>query len=76
MPVILGHFPSGSSTKNFVHFKQFARVENFREFDYGVKKNMQKYGQSSPPIYDLTKITLPVHLYVGKYDRLADVKDN
>ena len=76
MPVILGHYPGGSSTKNFVHFKQFVKVEIFREFDYGSKKNMIKYGQTTPPLYDLTKINLPVHLYVGKYDRLADLKDN
>lgn len=26
-------------------------------------------------MYDLSKITTPVHLYVGKYDKLADVED-
>ena len=33
------------------------------------------YGASKPPRYDLSKITIPVHLYVGKYDKLADVQD-
>lgn len=33
------------------------------------------YGQKTPPFYDLSKITLPVHLYVGKYDKMADMDD-
>ena len=36
---------------------------------------MKVYGQKKPPLYDLSKITTPVHLYVGKYDNLADVED-
>ena len=36
---------------------------------------MKVYGQKKPPLYDLSKITFPVHLYVGKYDKLADVED-
>ena len=36
---------------------------------------MKIYGQKKPPLYDLSKITFPVHLYVGKYDKLADVQD-
>lgn len=38
LPVIMAHFPSGSSTKNFMHFQQFVRTEVFNNFDYG-KKN-------------------------------------
>ena len=33
------------------------------------------YGQKTAPAYDLSKISIPVHLYVGKYDKLADVQD-
>lgn len=38
LPVIMSHFPSGSSTKNFLHFQQFVRNEVFNRFDYG-KRN-------------------------------------
>ena len=72
MPFIAAHFPSGTSAKNFVHFDQFTKKAEFKAFDYGEKKNLINYGQKTPPFYDLSKITLPVHLYVGKYDRLAD----
>lgn len=44
-------------------------------FDYGAKTNQAIYGQKRPPFYDLSKITFPVHLYMGKYDRLADETD-
>ena len=36
---------------------------------------MKVYGQKTPPFYNLSKITFPVHLYVGKYDKLADPED-
>lgn len=75
LPVIMAHFPSGSSTKNFIHFQQFVKNDVFNKFDYGKKKNQAIYGQDKPPVYNLSAITFPVHLYVGKYDRLADVED-
>ena len=34
---------------------------------------MIHYGQKTPPFYNLSKIAFPVHLHVGKYDKLADV---
>ena len=75
MPVAMAHFPSGSSIKNVIHFQQFIRSGEFKNYDYGERKNLQIYKQKTPPLYDLSKITTPVHLYVGKYDKLADVAD-
>lgn len=71
----MGHFPSGSSINNLVHFDQYVRKESFAAFDYGAKGNIAKYGQETPPLYNISAITFPVHLYVGKYDKLADVED-
>jgi hypothetical protein len=75
IPFVMGHFPSGSSTKNFIHFQQLTNNGLFRQYNYGEKQNIQIYGQKTPPNYDLSKITIPVHLYVGKYDKLADPTD-
>jgi hypothetical protein len=75
LPVIMGHFPAGTSSKNMLHFQQFVLKGEFKEFDYGEKKNMIHYGQKKPPFYNLSKITFPSHLHVGKYDKLADVDD-
>ena len=73
LPVIMGHFPSGSSTKNTVHFDQYVKHGKFQMFDYGERNNQRYYGQKTPPQYNLENITFPVHMYVGKYDKLADV---
>jgi len=35
MPVIMNHYPSGSSSKNFIHFSQFTQKAEFKQFDYG-----------------------------------------
>ena len=33
--------------------------------------NIEYYGSESPPEYDLSKITVPVHLVVGEADTLG-----
>lgn len=43
----------------------------FRQYDYGILGNMNKYGQLFPPDYDLGKITSPVALYYGSNDFFA-----
>lgn len=43
-------------------------------YDYGKLKNKRVYGQSDPPVYDLSKITLPVYLFYGENDLLATPK--
>lgn len=38
--------------------------------------NLLYYGQSTPPIVPLENISVPIGLYVGTHDQIADVKDN
>ena len=40
----------------------------FQKFDYGAARNLQEYGSEKPPVYDLSKIKLPVCLFYGKND--------
>ena len=75
MPVVLGHFPSGTSMKNINHFSQYVNKESFCKYNYGAKGNMKVYGSKEPPTYEVGNITFPVHLIAGYYDRLADMKD-
>merc|ERR1719375_1562961 len=44
-------------------------------WDFGAKKNMEKYGSETAPDYDLSKIQVPMILAHGDLDELADVKD-
>lgn len=76
MPVFLAHFPSGTSLKDISHFAQFVRNKNFAQFDYGKVKNLEIYGNSIPPEYNLNKIRNKICLFVGTDDRLATTKDN
>lgn len=46
-----------------------------QKYDYGETENQQRYGQATPPIYDLTKIRGPLALFFGLEDRLANPID-
>lgn len=74
--VLVGHDPSGTSVLNMAHWKQLFDHGNFQAFDYGsTKLNEQHYGQSIPPAFDLSKIRVPINLFAGASDLLADPSD-
>jgi len=79
MQVVAAHEPSGSSVQNMAHFAQGVKKDNFAMFDYGSRhKNKEHYGQHDPPTYDLSNFpsqSLPVALYYGTEDELADPTD-
>ena len=54
----LTHYPAGASLKNFDHFFQMIREDSglFRKYNYGVGGNFIKYGQESPPTYDISEV--------------------
>ena len=47
-------------------------VGHFRRYDKGLIGNKLDYGQFTPPDYNLTAITAPVHLIYGDNDWFAD----
>jgi lysosomal acid lipase/cholesteryl ester hydrolase len=76
MPVIFGHTPAGTSTKTVVHYAQ--EIDNhgkFQKYDYGKERNMEKYGQDYPPVYNVTGITTPIALFYTTNDWLAGPSD-
>lgn len=49
----------------------FRLLGRFQQFDYENKRmNRRRYGQDTPPSYNLTQITVPTHLYYSKHDDL------
>ncbi|KFB46695.1 AGAP003082-PB-like protein [Anopheles sinensis] len=67
--IIAGHNPSGASTKQMLHFAQLNRVGRFQQFDFGyAKDNLIHYGSETPPVYNLTLVTVPVVIYYGLND--------
>ncbi|ODM97071.1 Lipase 3 [Orchesella cincta] len=75
LPVLLGHLPAGASVRTVVHYAQGVPSGEFRQYDFGTEKNMEKYGQPTPPDYDLTKITAPIALYWGENDWMGAKAD-
>lgn len=77
LPVYLSHTPAGTSAWNIVHFGQNYLSGKFQCFDHGSdKKNLDVYGQSNPPVYDLAKITNKhIALFSSLNDWLAPPED-
>jgi len=76
MPLYTSEFPAGTSVKNMMHWANGVKHDKFQMFDYGTDKlNQEHYGSDSPPLYNLTAMPVPVALFYGGNDYLADVKD-
>ncbi|KAK3090384.1 hypothetical protein FSP39_011396, partial [Pinctada imbricata] len=76
IPVYVAEHPAGTSVRNQVHFAQEVLDGNFQMYDFGSKEeNMKHYNQSTPPLYDASKVEIPIAMFTGGHDDLADPKD-
>ncbi|XP_016839047.1 lipase 3 isoform X2 [Nasonia vitripennis] len=75
MPVILSHSPAGASTKTIVHYGQEITSGRFQRYDYGPKGNLAIYNRTTPPDYDLSKVSVPVGVFWSENDWLASPVD-
>lgn len=75
VPVLFGHFPAGSSTNQIVHYGQEIKSKKFRQFDWGLLTNYQRYKNAKPPNYKLENIHAPVVLHYSANDMLAEPTD-
>lgn len=74
--VYFAHYPSGSSLREFDHFFQLARAEKFLRYDHGPHKNMQIYGELTPPEVNISSITgIPIAVIAGTQDMLSTLAD-
>ncbi|KAK8916118.1 Triacylglycerol lipase 2 [Platanthera zijinensis] len=76
--LFLKYEPQPTSTKNMIHLAQTFRDGILRKYNYGSGgANTEKYGQSTPPLYNLSNIpnSLPMYLSYGGRDSLSDSKD-
>ncbi|RZC42905.1 lipase member K-like, partial [Asbolus verrucosus] len=68
--------PVSTSVKTLVHFSQEMHAGgNFQHYDYGPAKNVLLYDSNTPPSYNLSEIEVPVHLFCGDADLIADKED-
>ncbi|XP_075540811.1 gastric triacylglycerol lipase-like isoform X2 [Dermacentor variabilis] len=75
LPVLVSHTPAGTSVRNMAHYAQLVLSEKFQKFDFGKTRNRVRYGQETPPVYNLSRVMAPVALYWSSGDWLADPKD-
>ncbi|XP_058789295.1 lysosomal acid lipase/cholesteryl ester hydrolase-like [Phymastichus coffea] len=75
LPLVLTHTPAGTSMKTIMHFAQGIQSKQFRHYDHGIKINNQRYKNPIPPEYDFRKIQVPITLFWGQNDFLAQPKD-
>ncbi|XP_046378387.2 lysosomal acid lipase/cholesteryl ester hydrolase-like [Haliotis rufescens] len=76
VPVYVAHTPSGTSVQNMIHFGQEVNGDQFVMYDFGsASANMAHYGQATPPAYRPDEMDVPVVLFSGGKDFLADPDD-
>lgn len=52
------------------HYIQLTKSGKFQQYDYG-EENVKHYNSSTPPEYDIRKVTAPIHLYHATADLLV-----
>ncbi|XP_070802225.1 lysosomal acid lipase/cholesteryl ester hydrolase-like [Pituophis catenifer annectens] len=76
MDMYVAHSPAGTSVQNLLHWKQIYHEKVFQAYDYGTKeKNMEKYNQTTPPVYKIEDIKIPFAFWYGGNDLLVNIKD-
>lgn len=73
--VFLKDFPSGNGYQNIVYYAQDVDYSNWKRFNYGEEDNVQKYGTLEPPLVPIQDLSIPVGIFSGSYDKLADPTD-
>jgi len=76
LPVLFSHYPDSTSVKNMEHWNQVFKTGQFKKYDFGsAAENQKHYGRSTPPLYDLSKITIPLAIYYGTTDSFVVPED-
>ncbi|XP_016076211.1 PREDICTED: gastric triacylglycerol lipase [Miniopterus natalensis] len=74
--VYLAHNPAGTSVQNAFHWIQVYKSGKFKAFDWGSPvQNMMHYNQPTPPNYNLADMKVPVAVWNGGKDWLAETQD-
>lgn len=74
-PMYMSHYPTGTSLRNMDHWGQMITTGKTQKYDFGKKGNMEHYGQETAPEYYMSNMTVPVSIFTGGHDPLADPKD-
>ncbi|XP_067408894.1 putative lysosomal acid lipase/cholesteryl ester hydrolase isoform X2 [Emydura macquarii macquarii] len=76
LAMYVGHSPAGTAVQNILHWRQVLYSKQLQAYDYGCKeKNMEKYNQTTPPIYKIEDLKMPIAVWSGGHDLFADPRD-
>ncbi|XP_004369963.1 gastric triacylglycerol lipase isoform X2 [Trichechus manatus latirostris] len=76
LDVYLSHNPAGTSVQNMLHWTQAVRSGKFQAFNWGSPtQNVIHYNQPTPPYYNVTDMHVPIAVWNGGNDFLADPQD-
>ncbi|XP_036121833.1 gastric triacylglycerol lipase-like [Molossus molossus] len=76
MDVYLSHNPEKTSVQNMLHWSQAVKSDKFQAFDWGNPvQNMRHYHQPTPPDCHLTDINVPIAVWEGGNNWVADPHD-
>ena len=73
--VFMSNEPSGQSYRTFVYYAQMINDGRYSLYDYGKRKNKEIYGTEEAPLVPIEDLDIPVGLFSGDLDRLADPED-
>ena len=57
MPVVARNEPGGTGIFNMVHWANQVIYKDFIRWDLGTEGNLEKYGQETPPAFDIARMT-------------------
>ncbi|XP_043645583.1 lipase 3 isoform X2 [Drosophila teissieri] len=76
LPRILETTPAGISRGQLQHFGQLINSGKFQQYDYrSPRLNTQRYGQATPPSYQLANVRLQLQIFHGSRDALSSLAD-
>ncbi|XP_068957873.1 lipase member M-like isoform X2 [Petaurus breviceps papuanus] len=74
--VYVAHTPAGTSVQNILHWSQSVNSGELRAYDWGSEtKNLEKCNQPTPVRYHIKDMTVPIAMWSGGQDWLADPDD-
>ncbi len=73
--MLSSYTPDVLPSRLLAHLLQFGRRALFNRFDFGLKKNLEIYGQNYPPEYPLTRITAKIALFYSFNDKFINEID-
>lgn len=78
LKVFMSHYPSGSSLRSILHFRQMLETQKFQSYDFGSVLNSVKYEKNKGEVitYNIDNIRgIPIILCAGGKDKLVALSD-